>query len=181
MNTDKIYLEAEAIDALIDEMTLALKNRLAQHQISAPVMIGIHTGGVWLAEHLHQRLEITEPLGTLDISFYRDDFTRIGMNPQVQPSSLPFSIDDKHIVLVDDVVAGVAEHEVGATAAVHRVDTIATEDDVVVITAAQLVVSDAAIENVVSGTAAQPVVAFLPEQFVATTAPNQGIVVESAV
>ena len=104
MNTDKIYLEAEAIDALIDEMTLALKNRLAQHQISAPVMIGIHTGGVWLAEHLHQRLEITEPLGTLDISFYRDDFTRIGMNPQVKPSQIPFSVDDRHIILVDDVL-----------------------------------------------------------------------------
>ena len=104
MNTDKIYLEAEAIDALIDEMTQALKNRLAQHQVSEPLMIGIHTGGVWLAEHLHQRLEIKEPLGTLDISFYRDDFTRIGMNPQVKPSQIPFSVDDRHIILVDDVL-----------------------------------------------------------------------------
>ena len=44
------------------------------------------------------------PLGSLDISFYRDDFTRIGMNPVVKPSELPFSIDERHIILVDDVL-----------------------------------------------------------------------------
>ncbi len=67
-------------------------------------MIGIHTGGVWVAQQLHLQLSINEPLCTLDISFYRDDFTRIGMNPQVKPSSLPLSIDDRHIILVDDVL-----------------------------------------------------------------------------
>ncbi len=67
-------------------------------------MIGIHTGGVWVAQQLHQQLGINEPLGTLDISFYRDDFTRIGINPQVKPSSLPLSIDNRHIILVDDVL-----------------------------------------------------------------------------
>lgn len=45
-----------------------------------------------------------EPLGELDISFYRDDFTRIGMNPQVRPSQLPFGIDGRDIVLIDDVL-----------------------------------------------------------------------------
>ena len=40
----------------------------------------------------------------LDISFYRDDFTRIGMNPQVKPSQLPFTLDDRNIILVDDVL-----------------------------------------------------------------------------
>ena len=67
-------------------------------------MVGIHTGGVWIAERLHPLLSIQEPLGSLDISFYRDDFTRIGMNPQVRPSDLPFSVDDRHIILVDDVL-----------------------------------------------------------------------------
>jgi len=67
-------------------------------------MIGIYTGGVWIAQQLHQQLAIKAPLGTLDISFYRDDFTRVGMNPQVKPSSLPLSIDDRHIILVDDVL-----------------------------------------------------------------------------
>ena len=67
-------------------------------------MIGIHTGGVWLAEKLHQALGIKAPLGELNITFYRDDFTRIGMHPQVTPSSLEFDIEDQHIILVDDVL-----------------------------------------------------------------------------
>ena len=67
-------------------------------------MIGIHTGGVWIAQALHKKLGIREPLGVLDISFYRDDFTRIGMNPQVKPSQLSFTLDDRNIILVDDVL-----------------------------------------------------------------------------
>ena len=67
-------------------------------------MVGIHTGGVWIARTLHKKLSINEPLGVLDISFYRDDFTRIGMNPQVKPSQLPFTLDNRNIILVDDVL-----------------------------------------------------------------------------
>lgn len=69
-----------------------------------PHLVGIHTGGAWLAERLHRTLGLHEPLGLLDISFYRDDFTRIGINPQVRQSHLPVAIDDRHIVLVDDVL-----------------------------------------------------------------------------
>ena len=104
MNDDKIYMQAEAIDKLIGEMTQAIKTRLEVQQIKDPVMIGIHTGGVWLAERLHKLLGIKQPLGTLDISFYRDDFTRIGMNPKVKPSQIPFELEDRHIILVDDVL-----------------------------------------------------------------------------
>ena len=67
-------------------------------------MIGIHTGGVWIAERLHKILALQETLGTLDISFYRDDFTRIGVNPQVKPSRLPLKVDNQQIILVDDVL-----------------------------------------------------------------------------
>jgi pyrimidine operon attenuation protein/uracil phosphoribosyltransferase len=67
-------------------------------------MVGIHTGGVWIAKELHEKLSIEQPLATLDISFYRDDFSRIGMNPEVKPSQLPPQIDDRHIILVDDVL-----------------------------------------------------------------------------
>ena len=69
-----------------------------------PALVGIHSGGVWIAERLHQRLEIHAPLGRLDISFYRDDFSRLGVNPQVRPSELPCDIDGRHLVLVDDVL-----------------------------------------------------------------------------
>lgn len=97
-------MQSEAIDGLIHEMVQAIKTRLEVQQAKDPVMIGIHTGGVWLAERLHKLLNIKQPLGTLDISFYRDDFTRIGMNPKVKPSQIPFEVEDQHIILVDDVL-----------------------------------------------------------------------------
>ncbi len=89
---------------LINDISQQLQQRLAQQNIDNPLMIGIHTGGVWVAEQLHQKLALTEPLGHLDISFYRDDFSRIGMNPQVKPSNMPTCVDDRHIILVDDVL-----------------------------------------------------------------------------
>jgi pyrimidine operon attenuation protein/uracil phosphoribosyltransferase len=67
-------------------------------------MIGIHTGGVWVAERLHKLLRLEDPLGSLDISFYRDDFTRVGVNPQVKASTLPVGVDGRHVILVDDVL-----------------------------------------------------------------------------
>lgn len=90
------------IPALIDQMAGEMRQQLAID--AQTVMVGIHTGGVWIARALHRKLGIQEPLGELDISFYRDDFTRIGMNPQVKPSQLPFSLDDRTIILVDDVL-----------------------------------------------------------------------------
>ena len=59
---------------------------------------------MWLAERLNKRLGLSDALGELDISFYRDDFSRIGLNPKVKPSSLPFDTEGRHIVLVDDVM-----------------------------------------------------------------------------
>ncbi len=97
-------MQANEIEGLISEMTQRIQARLETHRVDNPVMIGIHTGGVWLASQLHQRLAIKEPLGTLDISFYRDDFTRIGINPEVKPSQIPFDVDERHIILVDDVL-----------------------------------------------------------------------------
>lgn len=67
-------------------------------------MVGIRTGGVWVAGKLHAELGIPSPLGALNINFYRDDFTRIGMHPTVSPSDLPFAVDGAHVILVDDVL-----------------------------------------------------------------------------
>lgn len=67
-------------------------------------LVGIYTGGVWLAERLHQELAMTQPLGTLDVSFYRDDFDKIGLHSQVKPSEIPFEVEGAHIILVDDVL-----------------------------------------------------------------------------
>jgi pyrimidine operon attenuation protein/uracil phosphoribosyltransferase len=98
------FMQHDAILGIIDGMAGMLRANLAVRAITDPAMIGIHTGGAWVAEHLHTKLGLEEPLGTLDISFYRDDFTRIGMNPQVRPSQVPFDVDDRQIILVDDVV-----------------------------------------------------------------------------
>ena len=88
------------LDATLGHMAEGLR----AFSVHKPVMIGIHTGGVWVAEHLHKLLGIEEPLGSLDISFYRDDFTRVGVNPQVKASNLPVSVDGRHVILVDDVL-----------------------------------------------------------------------------
>jgi pyrimidine operon attenuation protein/uracil phosphoribosyltransferase len=52
---------------------------------------------------MHQRLAIKEPLGLLDISFYRDDFSQIGVHPNVKPSHLPTNMEGRDIILIDDV------------------------------------------------------------------------------
>lgn len=90
------------ITAALENLTQSLATRLSSEQ--NPVIIGIHTGGVWIAEYLKQQLSGEIPLGTLDISFYRDDFSRVGINPEVRPSRIPFDIDGRHIILVDDVL-----------------------------------------------------------------------------
>lgn len=93
-----------SIDNLIEAMADDLRQRMQSAAIDNVLMVGIHTGGVWVAERLHALLGLKKPLAKLDISFYRDDFSRIGMNPQVKPSQLPTSVDDCHIILVDDVL-----------------------------------------------------------------------------
>jgi pyrimidine operon attenuation protein/uracil phosphoribosyltransferase len=89
---------------LLPQMAAALTAHLQQRQISQPRFIGIRTGGIWVAEALLQHLGLQAPLGTLDVSFYRDDFSQSGLHPQVRPSALPFEIEGQHLVLIDDVL-----------------------------------------------------------------------------
>lgn len=67
-------------------------------------LVGIHTGGVWIAQRLQEMLGIAEPVGTIDISFYRDDYRQKGLSAAVRPSDLPFDVEKAQIVLVDDVL-----------------------------------------------------------------------------
>ncbi len=87
-------------DVLIAALVAALKPSITRET----GMIGIVTGGAWLAERLHRELGLIVPLGRLDISFYRDDFSSSGLNASVKPSQVPFSVDDRDILLVDDVL-----------------------------------------------------------------------------
>jgi len=102
--TGRIFMQHEAILDLIQGMARLARHKLELLGRKKPVLVGIHTGGVWVAHRLQPLLEVEEPLGELDISFYRDDFTRIGMNPQVRPSRIPFEVEGRHIILVDDVI-----------------------------------------------------------------------------
>ncbi len=91
-------------ERLLTEMAAALDAHLAARGIAEPRFIGIRTGGVWVAQALLEARGREEALGVLDVSFYRDDFTRKGLHPQVQPSELPFEVEGQHLVLVDDVL-----------------------------------------------------------------------------
>lgn len=91
------------INVLFDNLEAGLQAVIKDRQLIQPLMIGIHSGGVWVAEAMHQRLGIVEPLGLLDISFYRDDFSQIGVHPNVKPSQLPNNIEGRDIILIDDV------------------------------------------------------------------------------
>ena len=62
------------------------------------------TGGGWLAERLHRELKLEVPFGTLDVSFYRDDFQRKGLKHKVAPSDIPFEVEGRDLILVDDVL-----------------------------------------------------------------------------
>jgi len=87
-------------EALLRELGAQLRPTLT----SNTGLIGIHTGGVWLAERLHRELQVALPLATLDVNFYRDDFEQRGLRPQVRPSTIPFEVDGRDLVLVDDVL-----------------------------------------------------------------------------
>ena len=66
--------------------------------------VGIYSGGAWVAERLAQAVEGDHPVGFIDVSFYRDDFSRTGLKPEVKRTELPFEIEGATIVLVDDVL-----------------------------------------------------------------------------
>lgn len=87
-------------EQLTQQLAQAIKPRLRANT----VLVGIHSGGAWVAKKIQQQLGGTLPLGTLDISFYRDDFSRIGLHPQVAPSDISFAIEGAHIILIDDVL-----------------------------------------------------------------------------
>ena len=87
------------------EQLLAVLAERMQPRVSADTaLIGIHTGGVWLAQRLHKLLALRQPLGTIDVSFYRDDYGSRGLHPKVRPSNIPFEVADADIILVDDVL-----------------------------------------------------------------------------
>lgn len=95
------------LDLLLDNMANDLLQLMAKKNITQPYIVGVHTAGVWVAQALHQRLVNQlklEPLGTLNSSYYRDDFDQRGLNKQTEASQLLISLEGRHIILVDDIL-----------------------------------------------------------------------------
>ncbi|MES2151383.1 MAG: bifunctional pyr operon transcriptional regulator/uracil phosphoribosyltransferase PyrR [Pseudomonadota bacterium] len=67
-------------------------------------IVGIHSGGAWLAERLALDLGLQARLGFIDVSFYRDDYARKGLHPDVKPTQIGFNVDGCTLLLVDDVL-----------------------------------------------------------------------------
>jgi pyrimidine operon attenuation protein/uracil phosphoribosyltransferase len=67
-------------------------------------LVGIHSGGAWLADRLSKLLPGEHPVGYIDVSFYRDDYATKGLRAKVETTALPFDIGGARIVLVDDVL-----------------------------------------------------------------------------
>jgi pyrimidine operon attenuation protein/uracil phosphoribosyltransferase len=87
-----------------EQLLVTLAERIHPLLRENTALVGIYSGGAWLAERLQAMLGSDIPLGTLDISFYRDDFSRIGLHSQVKPSSINFDVEGAHVLLVDDVL-----------------------------------------------------------------------------
>ena len=97
MNQPEQFPDAERLCRELAEM-------MRPHVAADTALVGIYTGGVWLAERLHAMLGIAQPLGSLDVSFHRDDFSRTGLKAGLKASSLPCEIEGAHVILVDDVL-----------------------------------------------------------------------------
>lgn len=93
-----IELDAEAI---YRNLLARVRERVSGHDVR---LVGVRTGGVWIAERLQRDLGIPHPVGVLDISFYRDDFGRQGLSPSVKPSRIEFDVAGQWLLLVDDVL-----------------------------------------------------------------------------
>lgn len=88
-------------EALYSQLETELKSALAGMPNLA--IVGIYSGGAWLAERLAQALNLPAP-GFVDVSFYRDDYAKRGLKEEVRPSQIPFEMEGANILLVDDVL-----------------------------------------------------------------------------
>ncbi|MDR3556170.1 MAG: bifunctional pyr operon transcriptional regulator/uracil phosphoribosyltransferase PyrR [Syntrophobacteraceae bacterium] len=102
----RVIMEARDIQAALERLsTEIIKSSRDPRRLA---LVGIHTGGVFLANRIagiiSGRLGTPVPLGSLDITLYRDDWTRLHTQPVLQGTNLPFRIDDLEVVLIDDVL-----------------------------------------------------------------------------
>ncbi|HLT26485.1 MAG TPA: bifunctional pyr operon transcriptional regulator/uracil phosphoribosyltransferase PyrR [Zeimonas sp.] len=88
-------------EALYARLLRAVRDGIAGRDVS---LIGIHSGGLWIAERLHRDLGLSRPLGSLSSAFHRDDYGRRGLPSEMKGTDLPFEVEGADIVLVDDIL-----------------------------------------------------------------------------
>lgn len=102
----KVIMTAEDIERSLDRLSLEILER--NHGLDRLAIIGIHTGGVHLAERIRGKINVRErgtvQSGSLDITLYRDDWSLISQNPIVRKTDIGFSLEQQRVVLVDDVI-----------------------------------------------------------------------------
>jgi len=89
-------------EALYKILAQRVKTGLAH--VENVALVGIYSGGAWLAERLADELQLKDRLGFIDVSFYRDDYAEKGLHAEVKPTRIPFDVDGATVVLVDDVL-----------------------------------------------------------------------------
>jgi pyrimidine operon attenuation protein/uracil phosphoribosyltransferase len=87
-----------------EKLCAQLARELAPLVKPGTAMVGIHTGGAWVAERLHAALGLKEPLGLIDPAFYRDDYAKQGLAKDPKRSKIPFDVEGRELLLVDDVL-----------------------------------------------------------------------------
>jgi pyrimidine operon attenuation protein/uracil phosphoribosyltransferase len=87
-------------EQLVRAMAEAMRGRIDKDA----ALVGIYTGGAWVAERLHRALAMATPLGSLAVTLHRDDFGRIGLHRESRRSQIPFPVDGREVILVDDVL-----------------------------------------------------------------------------
>lgn len=95
---------ADSLDAELLYATLLQQVSVGLTGINQLAIVGIHSGGAWLAERLAADLKLQARLGFTDVSFYRDDYAEKGLRPDVKPTQMPFDVEGATILLVDDVL-----------------------------------------------------------------------------
>lgn len=106
MEQRKVVMDADGIDRSLTRIAYEIleKNRGTE----GLCLVGIRTGGVFLAERLKKKISGMEgvdiPSGILDITLYRDDLRLSDRKPILEKTDIPFSLDNKKVVLVDDVL-----------------------------------------------------------------------------
>ena len=87
-------------EGLVRELAERMRGAIA----ADAALVGVYTGGAWVAERLHRALGLATPLGVLAVTLHRDDFGRIGLHRESRRSQIPFDVDKREVVLVDDVL-----------------------------------------------------------------------------